>query len=315
MDDNKDKKIIKSPYYSLEKLSADSSLVKRGLRDLSIWPRIEELFEKLKELFKAGKIQECINISEEILKTDSNHFFTLCYYGRSLYLANRYEEAIKIIDRCLEEEKQYYFLWSFRGDVYYKIGDYLEAAKNYDESLRLELYEFWYRATGSERKSGDPSKTPESADALDNHMYYFSDDNNDSKNLDEIGYFRKALFYLSTNFESYQKDDIGIKRAIDALQKVLKSNPDNWFAKNKIVETLQLLAEKQVGNNNQEALINIDTALNISPDNANLIVIKAILLHALGNKESAIEWIGIAKEKYPDNDGIDSIYKKIHNLE
>ena len=81
--------------------------------------------------------------------------------------------------------------------------------------------------------------------------------------------------------------------------------------KNKIVETLQLLAEKQVGNNNQEALINIDTALNISPDNANLIVIKAILLHALGNKESAIEWIGIAKEKYPDNDGIDSIYKKI----
>lgn len=240
---DKDKQIIKSPYYSLEKLSEDSSLVKRGLRDLSIWPRIEELFAKLKASFSAGKIQECIDISEEILKTDSNHFFTLCYYGRSLYLAEKYGESLKILDRCLEEEKQYYFLWSFRGDVYYKMGEYLEAIKNYDESLKLELYEFWYRATGNERKTGDTSKTPESADALDNHMYYFNED--DSKNLDEIGYFRKAMFYLSTNFECYQADNIGIKRGVEFLKKVIELNPSNSFARTQIAETLELLAKKQ----------------------------------------------------------------------
>lgn len=314
MDNDKNKKLIKSPYYSLEKLSEDSSLVKRGLRDLSIWPKIEELFSKLKILYKAGKIQECIAVCEEILKTDSNHFFTLCYYGRSLCLAERYEESLKVLDRCLEEEKQYYFLWSFRGDVYYKMGEYLEAIKNYDESLKLELYEFWYRATGNERKVGDPSKTPESTDSLDNHMYYFSDDNDDNKELDEIGFFRKALFYLSTNFESYQKDDIGIKRAIEALKKVIKSNPDNWFAKNKIVEVLESLAKKQAGENNQEALTNIDSALVYNPNNISLIAMKAILHDAVGDKENAIKWINIAKEKDPNNDDLDNVYKKINNL-
>jgi tetratricopeptide (TPR) repeat protein len=244
MDDNKDKKIIKSPYYSLEKLSADSSLVKRGLRDLSIWPKIEELFEKLKELFKAGKIQECINISEEILKTDSNHFFTLCYYGRSLYLANRYEEAIKIIDRCLEEEKQYYFLWSFRADVHYKMGEYHEAIENYDEALKLEMYEIWYKATGNERKANFPMQSPEFANALDNQMITSFEDNN--SNLDEIFYFRKALFYLSTRagiYDTYKINNTGMKRAIVAIKDVIKMNSNNWFAKKLITETLEALGK------------------------------------------------------------------------
>ncbi|HTE49028.1 MAG TPA: tetratricopeptide repeat protein [Candidatus Paceibacterota bacterium] len=257
MDKDNDKQIIASPYYSLEQLSEDSSLVKRGLRDLSIWPKIEELFLRLKELYKAKKIRDCINVSEEILKTDSSHFFTLCYYGRSLYLAKRYEESLKVLDRCLEAEKQYYFLWSFRGDVYYKMGKYLEAVKNYDESLKLELYEFWYRATGKKRKAGDPWNIPEFIDLLDMLMYHspnlFSTNTLDDFILDvrffprlnEIGYFRKALFYLSTNFESYQKDNIGIKRAIEALQKVIKLNPKNWFAKNKITEALESLAKKE----------------------------------------------------------------------
>lgn len=316
MDNDKNKKLIKSPYYSLEKLSEDSSLVKRGLRDLNVWPKIEELFEKLKELFKAGKIQECINVSEEILKTDSNHFFTLCYYGRSLYLAERYRESVKILDRCLEEEKQYYFLWSFRGDLHYKIGEYLEAIENYDESLKLEMYEIWYKATNNERKAGFPQQSPEFANALDNQMITSFEDNN--SNPDEIYFFRKAQFYLSTRagiYNAYKENDIGKKRAIEALKEVLKLNSNNWFAKNEIVETLQSLAEGQIGTNNKEALDNINTALEYGADNTNLIVIKAILLHALGDEQSAIKWIGVAKEKYPDNDGIDSIYKKIHNLE
>lgn len=313
---DKDKQIQKVPKLSLEKLSEDSKLIKRGLRDLSIWPKIEELFSKLKSAYKNGQIAECIKIAEEILQTDSNHFFTLCYYGRSLYLLKRYGEALKILNRCLEEEKEYYFLWSFRGDIYYKMGKYLEVISDYEKSLRLELYEFWYRATGSERKAKDPPKAPESADVLDNHMYYFSDDNKDNKELDEIGYFRKALFYLFTNFECYQKDDIGTKRAIEALQSVIKINPGNWFAKNQIVETLESLARKQTSEGQkQEALYNIDRALTYNPRSSNLIAMKAILHEAIGDKENAIKWIKKAKEKDPDNDDLNNVYKKINNLQ
>jgi len=74
IDMNKDKQIQKVSKLSLEKLSEDSKLAKRGLRDLSIWPKIEELFSKLKSAFENRQINECIKIAEEILQTDSNHF-------------------------------------------------------------------------------------------------------------------------------------------------------------------------------------------------------------------------------------------------
>lgn len=73
------------PEKSLKKLSEDSSLAKRGLRDIGIWPKIEELFEKLKSQYGAEQYQDCTITAEEILKTNSNHFFTLCYYGRSIF--------------------------------------------------------------------------------------------------------------------------------------------------------------------------------------------------------------------------------------
>jgi len=125
MDNNK--QIQKVSKLSLEKLSEDSKLVKRGLRDLSIWPKIEELFAKLKAAYENGQIDECMKIAEEILQTDSNHFFTLCYYGRCLYQKGEYEKSLEYLTRCLDEEENYFFLWKFRGDCYYKMKDYKKA--------------------------------------------------------------------------------------------------------------------------------------------------------------------------------------------
>ncbi|HBB56803.1 TPA: hypothetical protein DEW47_03020 [Patescibacteria group bacterium] len=319
MDENKDKKIIKSPYYSLEKLSEDSSLVKRGLRDLSIWPKIEELFKKLKSQYEAEKYPDCIITAEEILKTDSNHFFTLCYFARSLYFVERYEEALKILERCLEDEKEYYFLWSFRGDVYYKMGKYLETINDYDEALRLELYEVWCQVTGDEKKAGFPQYSPEYANAPTKpKASSFWENEDDSGSQEEIFYFRKAQFYLSTRgaiYNEFKENDIGKKRAVEALKRVIDINPSNWFAVNQIVEALDFLAEKQRGVNNQEAFTYIDTALHYDPNNTNLLISKAILLYHLGEKERAVELISMVKEKYPDHDGVDFIYKKINDLE
>ena len=314
---DKDKQLQKVSKLSLEKLSEDSKLVKRGLRDLSIWPKIEELFSKLKIAYENGQIDECMKIAEEILQTDSNHFFTLCYYGRSLYLLGRYEEALKILDQCLEEEKEYYFLWSFRGDVLYKLGQYQEAATSYDEALKCELYRVWHIAHEETTKSRSTDRnitTPQQLNILDNYLYYIEED----KTSDEIGYFRRAEFYLSTRagiYNAYKENDIGIKRAIEALKKVTALNPKNWYALNKLTEVLEFLAKKIVGENNHEALVYVDDALKYAPDNTNLISIKAILLDALGDKEQAIKLIGIAKEKDPANDDLDNVYQKINNLQ
>ena len=318
MEQNKSLQKI-DPEKSLKKLSEDSSLAKRGLRDIGIWPKIEELFEKLKSQYEAEKYQDCVNTAEEILKTDSNHFFTLCYFARSLYFLERYGEALKILERCLEDEKEYYFLWSFRGDVYYKMGKYHETINDYDEALRLELYEAWHQATGEEKKAGFPQYSPEYANAPDKpKATSFWEDEDDNSDQKEIFYFRKAQFYLSTRagiYNAFKENDIGKKRAVEALKKVIDINPNNWFAINQIVETLDFLAEKQKGVNNQDALNYIDMALHYSPNDTNLLISKAILLYHLGKKENAVELIGMVKEKHPDHDGVDFIYRKINDLE
>jgi len=135
---DKSKQIQKIDRLSLKKLSEDSKLVKRGLRDLSIWPKVEELFAKLKAAYENGQIDECVKIAEEILQTDSNHFFTLCYYGRCLYQKDEYEKSAEYLTRCLNEEENYFFLWKFRGDCYYKMKDYKRAIIDYKKSLDLD---------------------------------------------------------------------------------------------------------------------------------------------------------------------------------
>lgn len=135
---DKDKQIQKVSKLSLEKLSEDSKLVKRGLRDLNVWPKIEELFNTLKESYQAGDIDECIKLCLEVFETDQNHFFTLCYYGRCLYQKGDFEKSAEYLTRCLEEEDNYFFLWKFRGDSYYKMKKYEKALKDYKKSLVLD---------------------------------------------------------------------------------------------------------------------------------------------------------------------------------
>ena len=135
---DKDKQIQKISKLSLEKLSGDSKLVKRGLRDLNVWPKIEDVFNKLKEKYQADLIDECIQLCLEILNTNPNHFFTLCYYGRCLYKKDDYKKSAEYLTRCLDEESNYFFLWKFRGDCYCKMKEYEKALKDYKKSLALD---------------------------------------------------------------------------------------------------------------------------------------------------------------------------------
>ncbi|MCK9626830.1 MAG: tetratricopeptide repeat protein [Bacteroidales bacterium] len=316
MDQNKSLQKI-DPEKSLKKLSEDSSLAKRGLRDIGIWPKIEELFEKLKSQYEAGKYQDCIITAEEILKTDSNHFFTLCYYGRSLFHLEKYEQALKVLEQCLKEEKEYYFLWSFYGDIFYKLGEFAKAVKNYDEALKFELYKVWYTANEDTISSSDTNhniKQPEQLSTLDNYMLYLDED----KEQDEMGYFRKAQFYLSTRagiYNAYKENGVGIKRAIEALKKTIELDPKNWYAISQLAEVSEFLAKEYIGENNQEALVYIDQALSYNPENANLLSIKAILLDSLGGNEQAKKIINKIKEQDPHNPDLDFVYKKIHKIE
>ena len=48
---DKDKQIQKVDKLSLKKLSENSSLAKRGLRDIGIWPKIQVLLKEIEKQF------------------------------------------------------------------------------------------------------------------------------------------------------------------------------------------------------------------------------------------------------------------------
>jgi tetratricopeptide (TPR) repeat protein len=135
---DKDKQIQKVTKLSLEKLSEDSKLVKRGLRDLNVWPKIEDIFNKLKEKYEAGLFDECIQFCLEILETNPNHFLTLSYCGCCLYQKDEYDKAISIFNKALEIDPNYYVLYYSRGAAYCKKGEYDKAISDYSKALEIE---------------------------------------------------------------------------------------------------------------------------------------------------------------------------------
>ena len=215
---DEDKQIKKVSKLSLEKLSEDSKLVKRGLRDLNVWPKIEDIFNKLKEKYQAGQIDECIKLCLEVLHTDPNHFFTLCYFGRCLYQKGEYEKSAKYLTQCLDEESNYFFLWKFRGDCYYKLKEYEKALEDYKKSLALD---------------------PTNGATLDDiaQCYFLLGDFENAYNYidqaiqieteSDMPMIRKAQFF------EYQDR---ITEAIEQYNKTLGKFPNSGFAKKKILE-------------------------------------------------------------------------------
>ena len=215
---DKDKQIQKVSKLSLEKLSEDSKLVKRGLRDLSIWPKIEELFAKLKAAYENGQTDECMKIAEEILQTDSNHFFTLCYYGRCLYQKDEYEKSAEYLTRCLDEEENYFFLWKFRGDCYYKMKDYERAITDYKKSLELD-------STNGATLDDIAQCAFLLGDFKTAHDYI--DEAIKIENESDMPMIRKAQFF------EYQN---AIPEALEQYKRTLKNFPASEYAKQKVVE-------------------------------------------------------------------------------
>lgn len=219
-----DKQIQKVPKLSLEKLSEDSKLVKRGLRDLNVWPQIEDIFNRVKDKYQAGQIDECIKLCLEILHTDPSHFFTLCYYGRCLYHKGDYENSVKYLTECIDEESNYFFLWKFRGDCYFRLKEYNKALKDYKESLKL-----------------DPMNGA-TLDDIAQCLFLLGDLKNAHNYIDQaiqienesdMPMIRKAQF-----FESHGDTENAIKQ----YRKTVAKFPDSEYAVKKLKELLQVFS-------------------------------------------------------------------------
>jgi len=103
MDQNKSLQKI-DPEKSLKKLSEDSSLAKRGLRDIGIWPKIQILLKEIEKNYFDKNYKRCIELCDEVLKTEPLALLPLCYKAFSFEQLANYEEALIWYDKALQTE-------------------------------------------------------------------------------------------------------------------------------------------------------------------------------------------------------------------
>ena len=224
MDNNNDKKIIKAPHYSIEKLGSDISLVKRGLRDLNNGPKIEALYKQVVKKYLDGLFDECIQLCIEVLSIEPDHFGTLYFYGVSLYKKADYKKALTYLTRCIDvDDGSLVPLFSTtRASCYFETGNYQKAFDDYKNSLLI-----------ADKKS---------ATFLNMSLCLL--------NLKE---YKNSLFYLDKAIELHDSGDAylivymagkaeilekleRIPEALEMCWKILEKFPDNKEAQAKIIE-------------------------------------------------------------------------------
>lgn len=101
---DKDKQIQKVDKLSLKKLSEDSSLAKRGLRDIGIWPKVQTLLKEIEKQYFAHNYQKCIDFCDEALASEPMLYVPLCFKALCLVRLEKHEEAIIWFDKALQTE-------------------------------------------------------------------------------------------------------------------------------------------------------------------------------------------------------------------
>jgi tetratricopeptide (TPR) repeat protein len=139
---DKDKQIRKIDKFSLKKLSENSRLVKRGLRDLGIWPKIQTILQKIKKQYYARNYLKCINLCNEILNTEAHSFYALTFYaftfkGLSHIRLGNYEDAIICFDQLLEEKADFNLALERKGFCLLKLGKYHESITFLKKALSI----------------------------------------------------------------------------------------------------------------------------------------------------------------------------------
>lgn len=339
MDNKNNKKLIKSPYYSLEKLSEDLSLVKRGLRDLGILPQIQTLLHEISIQFHSHNYQKCIELCDETLATEPNTLLFLCYKALSLKELGQLEDSLIWFDKALSIDSEFMVALCNKADILRALGRYEEAITLYDKIFikepdmivhlvgnkgdalnHLNKHEealiFYNQVLSIEPNNEDALMGKGGAffglgryeDALISYNQVLSIEPNNGAAIVGIVNIGISLDNLDRHEEAIKMYDKVLIRADDLINNnvLFDLNRENrlqtFDAKNflKIVFWKKSLALSDIGRD-EEAIIMIDKVLDIDSTDKETYFNKGVMLYKLGKYQEAIEVFDKALEIDPQD--------------
>lgn len=242
-------------------------------RAVSLNPEDEDLQETLGQaLYELSRYDEADAVYRKIISINPAGVTGYMGLGRNAYARENYEEAIRQYDNVLKMYDEYSSGYAFRGESYMKLGKYLEAVNDFIKALSIDsdakayYYLFTFPADRMplviSKLKAMTVKKPHDAE---------------------------WWFYLGQIYHVNKK----YAEAVDAYRKVfdIDGNPD----------ILDLISEcySETGNY-AKALEYINQAVDMDPDNIDLISTKADILGDSGDVEGAIaEWTEYI-ERNPD---------------
>lgn len=213
----------------------DNKMKKKDLKILK-FKKFKELFLELNAQFKNKKYQDCVDIAEEILISDTNHLSALMSYGYSLFCLERYDKALNVYNRLLEEIKDLDSLWIWRGKIHSKMQNYKKAIPDFLKSLELgstnhSIYDGLAWCFFKSENYEKAHKYADKAIALELTT-------EDMPKIREARMLKKAEFFERQNLK---------REALEQYKKVFSNYPNSGLAKKKVVEISEILATGKSG--------------------------------------------------------------------
>ena len=244
------------------------------------------------EYFNKGDFKVCLSMFNSAIKMNPNCKEAHLNKGIVLNALNKMSEAIESFEYCLKLSPNYTSALIGLGNSYLKLEDYKTALTYFENALKLKnnlplalqgkcicLYEL---------------KNKEEANKIINEL---NNDNNKEESKDIIQYLIKG---------NMAKDENNFQEAINCYDKCLELNNNSYEAYyNKALCEIAL-------NQNDNAIKNLDNALNIQKDFPQALDAKGCIFYSNNQFAEALKCYNELASKYNTND--DYHFKKASTL-
>lgn len=231
---------------------------------ISIDPTFADAYEKRGQLFyEQNRYEEGNAEYSQLIKVNPGSVMGYMGLGRNAQAQERYDDAIAQFDKVIQMYPDYSSGYSFRAESYLSKKEYLNAIDDICKALEIDsdakAYRLMFQFPAEQlnlvvtKLKGLSAKDPHTGE----YLYY------SAQLYNKVKEYNKAIDALKAAFE------------IDARPVILEEMSDNYFAMGDFTSALDC----------------IDRALQMTPDDLDLISSKADILGEAGDYDGAIaEW-------------------------